>query len=460
MVDAACASCGRTGRCRCPSVLTSVPPVGAQRRTGALSTRRSWRSAVSFTPASKPFWISALALVAIWTADTAPADAQAREQIRVVGSSTVSPFASAVAEEFGRTSRFRTPIVEQTGTGGGLKLFCGGVGPTYPDVTNASRPIKASEVALCESNGVTDIIEIRIGSDGIVLANDHRGATLNLSLREIYLALAAFVPVDGRMVANPYTRWSDIRADLPDTEIEVLGPPPTSGTRDAFNELAMGGGAAHVTTPVSLDLGVPAACRPGNTACQEARAAGTLQWVAPNAADDDFADVRAVRFDNLAAVEHRHPSVFEAIAHYIREDGRYVEAGESDNLIVQKLLSNPAAYGIFGYSFLEQNADELQAARVASEDATFVAPTFENIESGAYPISRSLFFYVKKQHVGSVPGIQQYMLEFLSDRQMGTPENFFLDGELPARGLIPITGAARQTMIERAKNLATLDRKS
>lgn len=383
------------------------------------------------------------------------AQSQAREQIRIVGSSTVSPFASAVAEEFGRTSPFRTPIVEQTGTGGGFKFFCGGVGPSYPDISNASRPIKASEYRLCRENGVTEIIEVKIGSDGIVLANDVEGARLNLSLKELFLALGAYVPVDGKLVANPYTHWDEIRPDLPETEIEVLGPPPTSGTRDAFNELALGRGASMVAGEITVRLGTPSSCREGNLACQKAKAAGEKQWVDPSADLADFENVESVTVASMAALEDQYPDVFEAIGHFIREDGVYVEAGESDNLIVQKLLSNPSAYGVFGYSFLEQNSDELQAAYIAKTGNDYVRPTFENIESGDYPISRSLFFYVKKQHIGSVPGIQEYMLEFLSDRQLGTAENFFLDGELPARGLVPITGDTRAQMRDRAKSLKT-----
>ena len=383
--------------------------------------------------------------------------AQSREQIRIVGSSTVAPFASAVAEEFGRTSPYRTPIVEQTGTGGGFKLFCGGVGTNYPDISNASRPIKQSEIALCRSNGVTGIIEIRIGSDGIVLANDKRGPRLQLSLREIYLALGAYVPVDGRLTTNPHQTWSDIRGDLPDIQIEVLGPPPTSGTRDAFNELAMGGGAEHVTDEVSIRIGLPASCREGNKGCQQAKAAGKKQWVDPTADDTDFTDIETVTFATMGEMADEMPEIFESIAHFVREDGPYVEAGESDNLIVQKLMATSETYGIFGFSFLDQNLDKLHAADVAKEGETYVKPRFETIESGDYPISRSLFFYVKKQHIGSIPGIKDYMLEFLSDRQLGTPEQFFADGALTERGLVPVTGEVRKRMIDRAKNLTTMD---
>lgn len=255
--------------------------------------------------------------------------AEARDQIRIVGSSTVFPFSTAVAEQFGRTTSFPTPIVESTGSGGGLKLFCEGVGTNTPDMANSSRRIKASEVALCASNGVTEITEVRIGFDGIVLANAKSGPSLDVSLKQVFLALAKEVPVNGKLVVNPYTKWNEIDASLPDMEIEVLGPPPTSGTRDAFVELAMEAGCESVEGAAELGL--------EGKAC-----------------------------------------------HIIREDGRFVEAGENDNLIVQKLEANPAAYGIFGFSFLDQNADKMKGATVAG-----VEPEFENIAAGDYPVSRS-----------------------------------------------------------------------
>lgn len=316
--------------------------------------------------------------------------AEARDQIRIVGSSTVFPFSTAVAEQFGRTTSFPTPIVESTGSGGGLKLFCEGVGTNTPDMANSSRRIKASEVALCASNGVTEITEVRIGFDGIVLANAKSGPSLDVSLKQVFLALAKEVPVNGKLVVNPYTKWNEIDASLPDMEIEVLGPPPTSGTRDAFVELAMEAGCESVEGAAELGL--------EGKAC-----------------------------------------------HIIREDGRFVEAGENDNLIVQKLEANPAAYGIFGFSFLDQNADKMKGATVAG-----VEPEFENIAAGDYPVSRSLYFYVKKAHAGVIPGIEAYLAEFTSDRASG-PDGYLLD-----KGLIPLPDDQRDLVREQAESLANL----
>ena len=310
------------------------------------------------------------------------AGAQARQQIRIVGSSTVYPFSTAVAEQFGKSTPFKTPVVESTGSGGGLKLFCGGIGENYPDITNASRRIKRSEVDLCAENGVTDIVEVRIGSDGIVLGNAKAGPQLGLSMEQLFRALAKQVPVDGELVANPYRTWADIDASLPDVRIAVLGPPPTSGTRDAFLEIAMEGGARQM----------PA----------------------------------------LAALREADAAKFKAVTHGLREDGAFIEAGENDNLIVQKLLANPNAFGIFGFSFLDQNADIMQGVSIDG-----VAPTFENIADGAYPISRSMFFYLKRAHVGSVPGILDYAAEFVSEAAAGE------DGYLIDKGLIPLSPELR-----------------
>jgi phosphate transport system substrate-binding protein len=236
-----------------------------------------------------------------------PGTAMARDTISIVGSSTVYPFATVVAERFGRTGN-STPKIESTGSGGGMKLFCQGVGTQHPDITNASRRMKKSEFELCQSNGVKDITEVKVGYDGIVIANSVKGEHIDLSLRDIFLALAKDVPnPDGseELVANPYKTWKEVNPALPNTEIEVLGPPPTSGTRDAFNELAIEGG-----------------CK-------------TFPW--------------------LKAIKSEDKSKYKAICRSVREDGAYVEAGENDNLIVQKLEKNPAAYGVFGYSFLDQN---------------------------------------------------------------------------------------------------------
>ncbi len=323
---------------------------------------------------------------------------EARDQIRIVGSSTVFPFSTAVAETFGRTTSFKTPIVESTGSGGGLKLFCSGVGVDHPDITNASRRIKKKEYDNCLANGVEDITEVKVGFDGIVLANAISGAEYDLGRRQIYLALAREVPTsdaDCTMIANPNMKWSDIDASLPAAKIEVLGPPPTSGTRDAFEELGMQGGAREI-------------------AC--------------------MADMR--KSDKKA---------FKKVASEIREDGGYIEAGENDNLIVNKLTANPAGIGIFGFSFLDQNEDKVKGAKVGG-----VEPTFEAITDGDYPISRSLFFYVKNQHVGVIPGIGAYVEEFTSESAFGE------DGYLADKGLIPLPEDNRSTIRTQALGFAKL----
>jgi len=323
--------------------------------------------------------------------------ASARDQIRIVGSSTVYPFATVVAEEFGRTTEFKTPIIESTGTGGGLKLFCAGVGVEHPDITNASRRIKASEVELCQKNGVTSITEVKIGYDGIVMANSKQAARQDLSLRQIFLALAKQVPMpNGDLVPNPNRTWKDVDPSLPDLKIEVLGPPPTSGTRDAFNELALEGG------------------------CKS--------------------------FPELAAIEKTDKGRYKQICHSVREDGAYVEAGENDNLIVQKLVANPSAFGVFGYSFLDQNADRIQGSRVDG-----VEPSFEEIVSGGYPVSRSLYFYVKNAHVASIPGMREYLTEFTSEKAFGEY------GYLADKGLIPAQKAERDSYRRAASTLTNAE---
>ena len=334
------------------------------------------------------------ALAAALLAATA-VSAEARDQIRIVGSSTVFPFSTAVAEEFGKTSGFKTPIVESTGTGGGLKLFCGGVGVDHPDMTNASRAIKESEVKLCAENGVTEIVEIKIGFDGIVIANARASGQVDLTLQQVFLALAREVPVGGQLVPNPYKMWSDIDGALPNVAIEVLGPPPTSGTRDAFVELAMEGGCKGI------------------------------------------AEIDALKESD----EKRHKEVCQTI----REDGAFVEAGENDNLIVQKLDANPSAFGVFGYSFLDQNLDKLRGSKISG-----VEPTFEAIAAGDYPVSRSLYFYVKKAHMGVVPGIAEFVAEFTSDKAMGN------DGYLADKGLIPLPEAERGTVQSNAATMTPL----
>ena len=323
------------------------------------------------------------AIAAAFALTASSGAAIARDQIQIVGSSTVFPFSTAVAEKFGQTSDFKTPVVESTGSGGGMKLFCAGVGEDTPDITNASRRIKEKEFDTCVSNGVTPV-EIKVGFDGIVLANDKSGPTLELTREIIFKALAKQLPdAGGKLKPNPNMKWSDIDASLPNSKIEVLGPPPTSGTRDAFVELVM-----------------DAACLDGmeEKACSE-----------------------------------------------IREDGVFVEAGENDNLIVQKLQANPAAVGIFGFSFLDQNADRIKGAKVDG-----VEPTFDLIADGDYPVSRSLYFYLKKEHVGVIPGVQEYAVEFTSEAAWGP------DGYLADKGLIPLPDADRAAFADAAKVLTPL----
>jgi len=322
--------------------------------------------------------------------------AQARDQIRVVGSSTVFPFATAVAERFGKTTSFKTPVIESTGSGGGLKLFCAGASLDDPDITNASRRIKKSEVDTCAKNGVTDIVEVKIGYDGIVVANAKAAPQYSLSQKELFLALAKEVPgKDGNLIANPYKTWKDVNASLPATKIEVLGPPPTSGTRDAFVELVM------------------------DTGCES--------------------------FPSIEALKKTDKKRFKQVCQTIREDGAYVEAGENDNLIVQKLEANKDALGIFGFSFLDQNADKLHGSKIGG-----VEPEFDAIADGSYPVSRPLFFYVKKSRVGAVPGIAEYLAEFSSEKAWGP------DGYLADKGLIPMPDAERKEWADKVAKLTPL----
>jgi phosphate transport system substrate-binding protein len=301
------------------------------------------------------------AIAASYLGISDPASAQsARDYVSIVGSSTVYPFATVVAEYFGRASQFKTPKIESTGSGGGFKLFCAGVGVQHPDVTNSSRRVKASEIEGCALNGVTDIIEVKIGYDGIVVANSKNSTQFDLTREQIFLALPREVPDPSgaaQLVANPYTQWSEIDASLPDVGIEVLGPPPTSGTRDAFVELVMDHGCAA------------------------------------------FELISTLRPDDV-----------QAACHTIREDGVFVEAGENDNLIVQKLEANPDALGIFGYSFLDQNYDKVHGSIIDGQ-----SPDFDAIADGSYPISRPLYFYVKKAHIGVIPGIEEFLREFTSE---------------------------------------------
>ena len=321
----------------------------------------------------------------------------ARDYISIVGSSTVYPFTTAVAEQFGKANAsFKTPKVESTGTGGGFKLFCAGVGVQHPDVSNASRKIKASEIESCAKNGVKDIVEINIGFDGIVVATSKKSKPMALTIKDVWLALAKEVPDSaGKLVANPFKTWKDVNPTLPATKIEVLGPPPTSGTRDAFVELVMDHG------------------------CKE--------------------------FPAIKDLEKSDEKKAKAVCQTVREDGAFIEAGENDNLIVQKLVANSNALGIFGYSFMEENLDKVQG-----ETINGVAPTFESIADGQYPVSRPLFIYVKKAHVGVIPGIKEFIAEFTSEKAVGD------EGYLSNKGLIPLPTAQRKQVAADANSLKTL----
>jgi phosphate transport system substrate-binding protein len=324
--------------------------------------------------------------------------AAARDYISIVGSSTVYPFATVVAEQFGKTTQFKTPKIESTGSGGGLKLFCAGVGVENPDITNASRRIKSSEVERCAKNGVKEIVEVKIGYDGIAIANSKAAPQLKLSRKDLYLALAKNVPNPkggDKLVPNPYKTWKQVNPSLPDTAIEVLGPPPTSGTRDAFAELVMEHG------------------------CQE--------------------------YPFIKAMKKTDKKAFKAACMTVREDGPYIEAGENDNLIVQKLEANKNALGIFGFSFLDQNSDKIQGSLIDG-----VVPSFDNIADGSYPVSRPLYFYVKKAHVGKIPGIEAYMAEFSSDKAWGD------EGYLADKGLIPMPADERKAFKNDVDTLKTL----
>ncbi|TNE56783.1 MAG: PstS family phosphate ABC transporter substrate-binding protein [Alphaproteobacteria bacterium] len=330
----------------------------------------------------------------IGAAGTAPA--LARDEIRIVGSSTVYPFSTVVAERFGKTTAFKTPVVESTGTGGGFKLFCSGAGENTPDISNASRAIKSSEIELCATNGVTEIVEVKVGYDGIVVANAKGANHFEFSTRDLFLALAKDIPDEnGNLTPNTAKTWKDINPALPAMKIEVLGPPPTSGTRDAFAELAMESG-----------------CK-------------SFAWIKDLKKSDK--------------------SKYKAICHSIREDGAYIEAGENDNLIVQKLVANENALGIFGFSFLDQNSDKVQASTINGTEATF-----DNIADGSYAVSRPLFFYVKKAHVGVISGLEEFVLAFIADEATGE------DGYLADRGLIPMSADEHAAQAAKVRNFEPL----
>lgn len=307
--------------------------------------------------------------------------ATARDQIRIVGSSTVFPYTQAVAEEFANKGG-AAPVVESTGTGGGMQIFCAGIGAQHPDVTGASRPMKKSEYDLCVQNGVTDISEALIGYDGLSIAISRKNEfDWDLTLAEVYLALAAQVPVNGEWAANPYKMWNEINPELPAIPILVYGPPPTSGTRDAFVELAL-----HV-------------------GCRE------LDYVKNGGFDAKWVS------DNCSRM---------------RQDGPFIEAGENDNLIVQRLQADPNAMGIFGYSFLYENLDKLKDVKINGVEANM-----ETISDGSYPIARPLYFYVKNAHRGVIPGLNEFLAEYMSEAAMGP------GGYLEERGLVVLPDELR-----------------
>ncbi|MBU0654190.1 MAG: PstS family phosphate ABC transporter substrate-binding protein [Gammaproteobacteria bacterium] len=323
--------------------------------------------------------------------------AQARDNIEIVGSSTVYPFSTAVAEQFAKKTGMAAPKVESTGTGGGMKLFCAGAGIDTPDITNASRRMKKKEMEDCLKNGVNEVTEIKVGFDGIAVGNHKSAQPIKLSRRELYLALAKDVPADpnGELIPNPYTTWKQVNPELADIKIEVMGPPPTSGTRDALAELGMEKGC-------NLFKGMP-------------------------------------------ELKKKDEKAHKAACTAVREDGHYIESGENDNLIVQKLQANPNAVGIFGYSFYDQNRDSLQAATIDGKEISY-----ENISSGKYPLSRPLFFYVKNSHVGQVPGIKEFMAEFTSEEALSA------DGYLADKGLVALPANEKAASATAAASMATV----
>ncbi len=318
--------------------------------------------------------------VVIFALLTLPLAALARDQLLIVGSSTVYPFSASVAEHFGKGGKFATPVVEQNGTGGGIKFFCEGAGEKYPDLTNASRPMKDTERELCKKNGVTDIAEIKIGFDGIVLAESKKSEPMAVTIAQLFRALAKQVPADGKLVANPYKNWSDVDTSLPAHAIEIYGPPDSSGTLDAFLEIVM---------------------EQGCKAYPEFSAAYP----------DEHARKEACKL--------------------LREDGAYIRQREDDNVIVQKILASPGSLGIFGYSYLEHNLDKVRGLKVDG-----IKPEYEAIADGSYPLARSLFVYVKKAHIGKTPGVAEFMEAFTGEDAAGE------DGYLALEGLITLPEAA------------------
>ena len=318
--------------------------------------------------------------------------AQARDTLSLAGSSTVLPFARIIAEQLGKNPNFKTPVVESGGSSVGKKGVCDGVGTKFIDIGNASSRMKTKELAYCEKNGVK-LTEIKVGYDGIVVANSKKGKVLNISKADLGKALTAKVAINGKMVDNPYKKWSEINPSLPNVEIRVYGPPTTSGTRASYAEMVNEKGY----------------CKKDAEAKSALKAAG------------------------MKAKKCRA----------MRTDGAFIEAGEQDNLIVQKLNEDNTAYGIFGFSYLDQNSDTLQGAVISK-----TAPTFENIASNNYSVSRALYYYVKHQHIGVVPGIKEYMAEWT--------KHWGDEGALSDAGMIPMPKSERVKYKSAMTNLPVL----
>jgi phosphate transport system substrate-binding protein len=336
--------------------------------------------------------ISALALSACNDqASTGGAAGGSRQEIRIVGSSTVFPFAKAASEAFAKADPTRkSPVLESTGTGGGMEQFCKGVGADTPDITNASRRMKKKEFENCQKNGVKDIVEIQVGVDGLALAQSNKGQKIALSTADVYKALAA------KPFGKPQTAklWSDVNPSLPKLPISVFGPPTTSGTRDSFHELIMEAGCKTDTA--------------------------------------------------LKALKDTDKDKFEAVCYEIRTDGAFKEQGENDNLIVQKLDANPNMVGIFGYSYMEENASKVHGITMDG-----VNPTIATISDGSYPGARKMFIYVKKAHLDKIPGIKEFVAEFLKGGAVG--------GYLTKLGMIASTDADSKKANDAANSLAIMD---
>jgi len=342
----------------------------------------------------KNYLAMAAAVAMLASANSAHA---ARDYVWAAGSSTVFPFSTRVAENFSKKTGRKAPKVESLGTGGGIKLFCSGSGEGFPDIANASRPMKRSEFDQCQKKGVKDIIQLKVGFDGIVVAVDKDGSNYNLTTQNLYQGLAANVVRNGQFAKNPHAKWTDVAAGLPANRILVYGPPPTSGTRDAFIELGIEAGA--------------------------------------------------LKFPVAAALKASNEPQFKVKVHPLREDGAWIDSGENDNAIIGTLTKTPGAMGVFGYSFLEENVDKVKGASVNG-----VRPTAKSITDGTYPLSRSLYIYVKKSMVGVTPGLKEFVSEYVSDAATGR------GGYLQGRGLIILPPAQHEANKAAVKTLMPMKR--